>query len=353
MVKETAEIEDTTDFQANEIALRRFVIGDLIGIGLLAFLAWFIYTQRAELGSVASAVMVGDWPWLFVAGFIEVIYLLTNARYYQAALQALDVDFPLIRTVAIRLTAEILSVLTASEFLTTQAVFLYNARQQEHSRSRTAFGILIAQLAELATFFLILGPAVLILVWSHHLHGYEVAAGDTLLALFLLAIGLVAALFVWPKYVTTLLRIGQRLVTAFGHPHLITDAIVVRARRALRETLLTVRNDWRAFLPVLLLAMAGQILRLGCFLTVLFAFHVEIPFPLVVAGYAIGTLVWIISPIPQGIGLVEGAYGLALVSFGVNPAIATTVALAFRGIVFWLPFLAGLPAFRRFRPQAA
>ena len=65
-----------------------------------------------------------------------------------------------------------------------------------------------------------------------------------------------------------------------------------------------------------------------------------------IAAYTIGTLVWTVSPIPQGIGLVEGAYSLVLVSLGIRAPLAATIALAYRGIVFWLPLLAGIIALK-------
>lgn len=331
--------------------LRRFLIGDILGIAFLAFLGWFVYAQRAEIANVSHALITGYWPWLILAVALEGVYLIANARYYQVALEIMGIKFTLARTLALRLTAEILSVLTASEFLTTQAVFLYNAREHELSRSRTAFGILTAQLAELSTFLILLLPTLLALVHLHRARDYEIIAGYTLFGLLILILGLLAVLFSHPEYTKGLLRLGQRLARSLGKRRWISNGLIDRAERSMREITAIIREDSGRFLPAFYFAMLGQFLRIACFMAVLLAFRIHLSYSLVLTTYCLGTLVWIISPIPQGIGLVEGAYGLALVSFGIRPAIATTIALAFRGIVFWLPFIGGLPVFSRFRPR--
>ena len=60
-----------------------------------------------------------------------------------------------------------------------------------------------------------------------------------------------------------------------------------------------------------------------------------------VAGYAMGILFWNVSPVPQGIGVVEGVMVLVYTSLGINGFVAASIVLAFRGLNFWLPMLLG------------
>ena len=48
-----------------------------------------------------------------------------------------------------------------------------------------------------------------------------------------------------------------------------------------------------------------------------------------------------ISITPQGVGVVEAAVVVAFTSFGVSGAAGLSIALVYRGIVFWMPFLIG------------
>jgi uncharacterized membrane protein YbhN (UPF0104 family) len=54
----------------------------------------------------------------------------------------------------------------------------------------------------------------------------------------------------------------------------------------------------------------------------------------------------IVSPTPAGIGVVEGALTLGLHSLNVSLGNAALVALAYRGITFWIPLLFGMLSLR-------
>jgi len=66
-----------------------------------------------------------------------------------------------------------------------------------------------------------------------------------------------------------------------------------------------------------------------------------------VAGYAMGILFWNVSPVPQGIGVVEGVMVLVYTSLGINGFVAASIVLAFRGLNFWLPMLLGFILLRQ------
>ena len=109
----------------------------------------------------------------------------------------------------------------------------------------------------------------------------------------------------------------------------------------------------------LALSLVAYIVDLSSLYTLFLAFHKAIGLGVLVAGFAIGILFWIISITPQGIGVVEGAMALVYASLGVPAARATTVTLAFRGLTFWLPLVIGFFLLRRVksfgaeqRPQA-
>ena len=55
----------------------------------------------------------------------------------------------------------------------------------------------------------------------------------------------------------------------------------------------------------------------------------------------VATLFATISITPQGVGVVEAAVVVAFTSFGESSAAGLSIALVYRGIVFWFPFLVG------------
>jgi uncharacterized protein (TIRG00374 family) len=65
-----------------------------------------------------------------------------------------------------------------------------------------------------------------------------------------------------------------------------------------------------------------------------------------IAAFSIGYLFLIVSPTPAGIGTVEGALTLALSTMYIPMGSAVVIALAYRGITFWVPLAFGGIALR-------
>lgn len=94
--------------------------------------------------------------------------------------------------------------------------------------------------------------------------------------------------------------------------------------------------------------------ELACFSLVGVGFGVYQPEALI-CGYVVATLFAMISITPQGVGVVEAAVLVAFASFGVSNAAGMAIALVYRGIVFWMPFLIGAILIQRtktFRSEA-
>lgn len=91
---------------------------------------------------------------------------------------------------------------------------------------------------------------------------------------------------------------------------------------------------------VFLFSILASTCELICFYLVGIAFGLSIPSSLV-GGYVVATLFAMISITPQGVGVVEVAVIALLAAYGVNTATATAIALTYRGLVFWMPFIIG------------
>lgn len=87
-------------------------------------------------------------------------------------------------------------------------------------------------------------------------------------------------------------------------------------------------------------SIAASACELACFSLVGVAFGAYSPEALI-CGYVVATLFAMISITPQGVGVVEAAVVVAFTSFGVSGAAGLSIALVYRGIVFWMPFLIG------------
>jgi uncharacterized protein (TIRG00374 family) len=117
-----------------------------------------------------------------------------------------------------------------------------------------------------------------------------------------------------------------------------------RASEALRAAAEITRHPGVA-VRVFALSVLASAFELGCFCLVGVAFGVTNA-PALLGGYVVAILLTMIAITPMGLGVVEAAIVVLLVSYQLPLATATAVSLVFRGIVFWLPFAVGIVVFQ-------
>jgi phosphatidylglycerol lysyltransferase len=87
-------------------------------------------------------------------------------------------------------------------------------------------------------------------------------------------------------------------------------------------------------------ATASALLNMACLIAIGFAFGYEQVGPMI-AAFALATISVLLSPTPQGVGVVEAAIIAVLCSANCDLASATAISLVYRGIIFWIPFCIG------------
>jgi uncharacterized protein (TIRG00374 family) len=132
---------------------------------------------------------------------------------------------------------------------------------------------------------------------------------------------------------------------------------LTRGRRrvtGLDQRLLTERDTIRAVLGehwwYAALLTAGRLgFDYGCLLAALRATGAEPRPSLVLLAYSAAGLVALFPVTPGGLGIVEASLSGLLVLAGVHPGYAVLATLAYRIASYWLPLLAGGPAYLLFR----
>ncbi len=87
-------------------------------------------------------------------------------------------------------------------------------------------------------------------------------------------------------------------------------------------------------------SVLANILEIACFAFVGAAFGMH-NLEVVICVYVVATLSGMISIVPQGVGVVEGASLVAFTLFGIDQATGMAIILVYRAIIFWMPFLIG------------
>jgi len=316
---------------------------------VLTGIAAFVFFHRSELNSLAEAIRSGRWYWLVIAAVAEWLYFINEAWCFSRAFRLTGTNASASSTVSVLLGAQALSVVMPSEFLADQGIFFVFARRLGKSPALMALGVSLAEMAELFSFVAVLIVGFLFLAAYGTIEPFEIAAGYIVMLLCLLIVAMLAMVFWKAQDVGRVLAVVQklwgRMCQAVHSKQLRNDWAKIMDRKLAGGIEIARRNP-RGLLSIVLIALLGHVIRIACLIAVIEAFGLSVAIWKVITAYAVGTLVWIASPIPGGIGLVEGAYSLVFVSLGVPASAAATLALAYRGIIFWLPLGAGTLALR-------
>ena len=324
----------------------------LLGVLAVAFI-WLIVSHFTEVKKLAETLTQGQWQWVLAAAVLQVIYYLTFTATYQAAFYALGIKRRVWELVPVALGSLFVNVVAPTASTAGAALFVDDAARRGHSPARAATATLLQLVADYSAFLMVLAAGMTVLFIYHDLQTYEII-GAIILLLLNIALTGVLLLGVWrPKLVEGLLRWIQVFVNRvegwFKHPNLL-DADWAYTNAAELAAASQAVTEYPARLVRLLLVMlASYAVDLFSLYVLFHAFGQFIGFGPLVAGFAMGILFWIVSPIPQGIGLVEGIMTLTYTSLGVPAETAAIVSLSFRGLTFWLPLVLGFVLIQRTR----
>lgn len=307
---------------------------------LIAF-AWLLINRYTEAETLFQTLQQGNWSWVMFAALTQVIYYLLFAASYWSAFNSVEVKSKLRDLVPITFAAMFVNVVAPTGGTGGAVLFLDDARRRGHSSSRAAAGTLFQLAAHFGSFSLILLIGLSYLFIKSMLQFYEVIAATILLTIVLILCAILL-LGLWrPDWLRRLVFWGQkmanRLAKILRRPALLDDNWAARHSQEFAEATLAIGKRPHYLMCTLGIALAAHLFNLLCLYILFLAFGFPITLGPLVAGYAVGLLFWIVSPTPQGIGIVEGMMLLVFTSLRVRAEIAATVVLAFRGLAFWLP----------------
>jgi len=214
-------------------------------------------------------------------------------------------------------------------------------------------GLLLQMVADYGAFCLVLLLGLLVLLHLGSLRWYEIVA-SALLLLYIGGMTLALSLGLWrPAWLHTVFayihRITNRVGGWFRHPSLLgedwsehnSDEFIETSRRLVTQPGHLART--------VLISLVAHIANLASLHAVFLAFHEKVSLPILIDGYSMTMLFWIVSPTSNGVGIVEGLMPVMLVSLGLSSTSAAIISLTYRGIGFWLPMLVGFVLLRRLR----
>jgi hypothetical protein len=320
-------------------------------IALVLFLAIvFVIFRLSELKNILDTLQRSNYRFLVAAVIIELIWLFNSATDYGSIFRLVGIKERTSHLVLVATAANFVNVIAPSVGIGGIAVFLDDAKRQNHSTGRvTVVGVLYVLFDYLA-FFFVLALGFIVLIRRNNLNAGELTAAAILLAIaagvaFLLYLGYRSAERLG-KALAWLARLVNRILRPFIHRDYLQEE---RARSFAKEAAdgISMLRGKRRQLGWPFLYALNNFALLICVLAFTFlAWGTPFSVGTLVGGFAIAYLFLIVSPTPSGLGVVEGAMTIALNTLRVQWEAAVLITLTYRFITFWFPLAIGAVAFR-------
>ncbi len=324
----------------------------LVWLLFIAFV-WVIVSRFTEIELLAQTLAQGRFEWLLLAALFQIGYYYCYTLLYQSALETVEVESHLREILPVVFAAIFMNVAAPVGGASGPALFVDDAKRRGRSGPRAAAGMLLAVICNEASFLVVLAVGVAYLFVRGDLYTYQIIG---VIALLCLVMGLTSVLILglWrPVWVRKMLSGVQRLLnhaaSVLKRPPLLAEGWARETAHEFREAAVAITMHPLTLTKTLLIGLVAYAFDVASLYVVFYAFNQPTQIGTVIAGFAMGILFWIVSPTPQGIGVVEGVMALVYTSLGVPGAKATVVALAWRGLTFWLPFFVGFLCLRRTR----
>jgi len=325
--------------------MKKFVLAVLLLLTVV-----FLITRAAELQTLLETIQQADWRFIALAVFVQLIWLVNVAASIFTIHRALGLSVRFGRIALLTGASTFVNTITPAAGMGGIGIFVNEARQKKYSVIRVMVASGVFALFEYIGFACVLFVGLAILLRRNTLNIPELIAS----AILMLGIGILGYLLYLGMYsprkmgsfLARLARFANRLIRPFLRRDYFEERRAYLFAYEAGSGLKLLRRQPRNLVLPAVLALSSKFLLMFVLFLVFMAFKVPVTLGTLVAGFSIGNLFNIVSPTPSGIGIVEGTLTLALASLRVPLAAATVVALAYRGIVFWLPLFLGMVTFR-------
>ncbi len=324
---------------------------------LVIVFVWVVISRMSEIRKLAETLVGGQWQWVAIAAALQVVYYITYTGLYHSAFQVVGVKSQIGELLPVTFASIFVNVAAPSGGASGVALFVDDATKRGQSAARATVGTLLVLVADFSAFLVLLVTGMVYLFTQHNLKVYESIAAAILLVIIAGLTGFLL-LGLWrPEWLHRLLNwaksLANRAARLFKRPDFLDEAWVERNTAEFTEAAMAITAKPALVFQTLGIALAAHLIDLASLFALCLAFHQRVHFGVLVAAYAMGILFWIVAITPQGIGVVEGMMTLVFTSLGVPIERATVIALAFRGLTFWLPLGIGFVLLRRLKSFGA
>ena len=321
----------------------------IIAIGLLLGVI-FLASNFTEVEQITATLQRGDWRFILLSVLLVLVWLVNMAASYKTIFHVIGIEETLSQLLILTAAATFINVIAPSAGIGGMSVFIAEARQKGKTGARALVAGALFVIFDYLGFFLLLSLGLIVLFRRNILGGTEITAS---VILFFMFTGMSLLLYLGFKSeqaladaLAWLARAGNRLLKPLRRHKKFSEeearSIAHDAVGGLNE----LRNRPLELIYPFLLAISNKLLLLLIFFLTFKAFQVPASIGILIAGTSLSYLFLIVSPTPYGLGVVEGILTLSLRSMYIPVSDALVITIAYRGVIFWIPFLLGAVSIR-------
>jgi glycosyltransferase 2 family protein len=281
----------------------------LVPLLTLAFI-WILISRFDEVKMLVMTLATGNWRWIVVALLVQTLYFLVYALSYRASFATVGIPMQMRSLIPLTFASIFVNTTAPTGGAAGGALLVEDAARHGYSRPRAATGFLLQMATDYGSFTILLLVGLGVLIKRGELHWYELISA---ILLFLYVGGIAGALLLglWhPRWLHRILAWLQQKVNYVGawirKPALLAEDWSERNAEEFIDASRAIAARPRHLILTLLATSIFHCLAIATLYALFFAFGEAVKPGVVIAGYATITLFSLISPTPNGVGIVEG-----------------------------------------------
>lgn len=302
----------------------------------------FLLANADYISSIVVAFQTGALMPLLVSIVLMLARHFVQAASYDAAFAAVGHKTGFWHNVILIYSLVFINTFCLFSGATGVAFIIDDAHRRGCDAGQSTSGAILSQIGYFAAIFVISVIGFLTMLLSGNMNTLFLIGGLALAGVLLLLSSLFVVGYKWPQVLYKLFGfIGGKLekVAQLIHKSLGEDWGKKTADSFIDSAGILAKNPVGTLICIGYAALSA-ILNMFCLVAIGFAFGYQ-NVPVLIAAFSVAAISVILSPTPQGVGVVEAAIAAILTSAGGSLSTATAIALVYRGVMFWIPFCIG------------
>ncbi len=333
--------------------LRRY-LPYLLMIASLALAIWILRRNQGSLLAVWDVVRTANLSWLLIGLGCWLCWQVAQIFQMRQAYRLVGLPATFSALSGVTIANNFVNTFVPSANVSTFALFGFHAHRQRWKLSQSWLGLVIFALAEYTSGALVLAVALRLYRQQSGLHWLE----------FWPAIALIGGVALATVLIRLLIRNAEALADWLAQFEIgfeiealetLANALNTLIQSAPGEAgaFVALRNasvlKWLTLYSCALLGKTAQFVLMW---SVGSALGISLDMVMTWVTTAFSYLYTVVSPVPQGIGIVESAVSYQLQNFGIAQTSSVAVGILYRGYTLWLAALIGFVALNAFGLRA-